>query len=221
MITPTHPTTQTISQSQGVAPSRASSIASDFDTFLLLMTTQARNQDPLEPMDSTEYASQLAQFSMVEQQVQANELLSELALSLGGIKLEELANWIGMDVQTTGAFHFDGEPVALSAQAAAAADNAVMVIRNSTGTEVERVSVPVTQTEFSWAGTASDGSPLPTGSYSATLESYDSEELLSAQPAAAFNQVVEAQVGEDTVLLTLESGEVVPARAVTAVRTGT
>lgn len=195
-------------------------MASDFDTFLLLMTTQAQNQDPLEPMDSSEYASQLAQFSMVEQQVQTNKALSELVLSLGGVKLEELANWVGMDVRTTAAFHFDGEPVVLSAQAAAAADGAVMVIRDSNGTEIERFSVPVSQTDFVWAGTESDGSPLPTGSYTATLESYDGDELLSAQPAAAYNQVVEAQIGDDTVLLTLESGQVVPVGMVTAVRAG-
>ncbi|MEW2918890.1 flagellar hook capping FlgD N-terminal domain-containing protein [Ruegeria sp. ANG10] len=221
MITPTQSTTQANTQAQSASQSQATSIASDFDTFLLLMTTQAQNQDPLEPMDSTEYASQLAQFSMVEQQVQSNELLSELALSLGGIKLEDLANWVGMDVQTTAAFHFDGEPVTLSAQAEPAADSAVMVIRDSDGTEIERISVPVTQTEFDWAGTASDGSPLPTGSYSATLESYDGEELLSVQPVSTYSQVVEAQVGEDAVVLTLESGQVVPAGMVTGVRTGT
>lgn len=221
MITPTQSTTQANTQAQSASQSQATSIASEFDTFLLLMTTQAQNQDPLEPMDSTEYASQLAQFSMVEQQVQSNELLSELALSLGGIKLEELASWVGMDVQTTAAFHFDGEPVTFSAQAEPTADSAVMVIRDSDGTEIERISVPVTQTEFDWAGTASDGSPLPTGSYSATLESYDGEELLSVQPVSTYSQVVEAQVGEDAVVLTLESGQVVPAGMVTGVRTGT
>ncbi|CUK11985.1 Basal-body rod modification protein FlgD [Ruegeria denitrificans] len=221
MITPTQLTAQANTQTQSASQSQTTSIASDFDTFLLLMTTQAQNQDPLEPMDSSEYASQLAQFSMVEQQVQSNDLLSELALSLGGIKLEELASWVGMDVQTTAAFHFDGEPVTLSALAPAAADSAVMVIRDRKGAEIERISVQVTQTEFAWAGTANDGSPLPTGSYSATLESYDGEELLSAQPVSTYNQVVEAQVGEDAVLLTLESGQVVPVGMVTGVRAGT
>ena len=73
-------------------------MASDFETFLLMMTTQAQNQDPLEPMDSSEYASQLAQFSMVEQQVQTNDLLSSLDSQHGRRQAGELANWIGMDV---------------------------------------------------------------------------------------------------------------------------
>ncbi len=220
MITPTQSTTPTTRQSQTASQSMAASVASDFDTFMLLMTTQAQNQDPLEPMDSTEYASQLAQFSMVEQQVQTNDLLSELAMSLGSVNLEELASWVGMDVQTTAAFRFDGEPVTLPAQAVPAADSAIMVIRDNDGAVIDKVSVPPTEAGFVWAGTASDGTPLPAGTYSATLESYDGEELLSAQPVASYNKVVEAQVGDDTVLLTLESGEVVPAGMVTAVRTG-
>ncbi len=220
MITPTQSTTQTNAQSQTVSQSQTSALTSDFETFLLMMTTQAQNQDPLEPMDSSEYASQLAQFSMVEQQIQTNDLLAELAVSLGSANLEELASWVGMEVRTTGAFHFDGEPAALVAHAAPTADSAYMVIRDSDGTVIDRHSVPTTQTEFVWAGTGSDGSPLPAGTYSATLESYDGDELLSEELAAAYNKVIEAQVGDDTVLLTLESGQVVPAGTVTAVRAG-
>lgn len=220
MITPTQTTTPANGQPQPAAQSQKSALTSDFETFLLMMTTQAQNQDPLEPMDSSEYASQLAQFSMVEQQVQTNDLLAELALSLGSVNLDELAGWVGMDVRTSGAFHFDGEPATLIAQADPAADGAYLVIRDGDGAVIDRSAVPPTGTEFVWAGTGSDGSPLPAGNYSATLESYDGDELLSEQLASAYNQVVEAQVGEDTVLLTLESGQVVPAGLVTAVRAG-
>ena len=221
MISPTQSTTQSNTQTATAAQSKTSGLASDFETFLLMLTAQARNQDPLEPLDSSEYASQLAQFSMVEQQVQTNDLLSELALSLGSVNLEELASWVGMDVRAAAAFRFDGAPIALFAQAEPAAIRAVMVIRDSDGAVIDRITVPTTETEFAWAGTAGDGSPLPAGTYSATLESYDGEEMLSEQLAATYHQVVEAQAGEDAVLLTLESGQVVPAGIVTAVRTGT
>ncbi|MDX1742857.1 MAG: flagellar hook capping FlgD N-terminal domain-containing protein, partial [Ruegeria sp.] len=160
MINPTQATTQTNSQVTSSSQSKTSSIASDFDTFLLLMTTQAQNQDPLEPIGSAEYASQLAQFSMVEQQVQTNERLSELALALGSVKVDELASWVGMNVQTL-SFQFDGDPVTMYGQAAEEADTAEMVIVDSEGTEIDRISVPVTQSEFTWDGIDSDGSPLP------------------------------------------------------------
>ncbi|SLN59626.1 flagellar hook capping FlgD N-terminal domain-containing protein [Ruegeria meonggei] len=221
MITPTQQTTQTNTPTASAAQSKTSGLASDFETFLLMLTAQARNQDPLEPLDSSEYASQLAQFSMVEQQVQTNDLLSDLALSLGSVNLEELASWVGMDVRAAAAFQFDGAPETLFAQAEPAATSAVMVIRDSDGTVIDRITAPTNETEFVWAGTASDGSPLPDGTYAATLESYDGDELLSEQLAATYHQVVEAQVGEDAVLLTLDSGQIVPAGTVTAVRTGT
>ncbi len=52
-------------------------ISGDFETFLKLLTTQMRNQDPLKPMDSTEFVAQLASFSAVEQQIRANDRLRQ------------------------------------------------------------------------------------------------------------------------------------------------
>lgn len=218
MLAPTQSTTQTHAQTQSSPQSQATSIASDFDTFLLLMTTQAQNQDPLEPMGSEEYASQLAQFSMVEQQVQTNDLLSGLSLALSSVTIDELASWVGMNVQTT-VFQFDSEPVTMSGQAAEAADTAEMVVLDSEGTEINRISVPVTDTEFSWDGTASNGSTVPEGEYSIVLESYYETELISSQPISPYNQVVEAQVRDGSVSLTLANGQVVPAWMVSLVRT--
>lgn len=219
MINPTNPA-QPSSQTQPVSSSRNSALTSDFETFLLMLTTQAQNQDPLEPLDSAEYASQLAQFSMVEQQVQTNDLLKALTTSLGSVNLEELANWVGMNVRTASAFRFDGAPVTLFAKPALAADEAVLVIRDSSDKVIDRIKMPEPVSEFVWAGTDSSGNPLPAGIYKATLESYKNDELLSEQLAAAFSRVVEAQVGDDSVLLTLDSGQVVSADLVTAVRTG-
>jgi len=60
-------------------------LAADTQSFLKLMTAQLANQDPLAPMDPTQFVSQLAQFSTVEQAVQSNlrlgEVLSELRAS--------------------------------------------------------------------------------------------------------------------------------------------
>ncbi|WP_298853593.1 flagellar hook capping FlgD N-terminal domain-containing protein [uncultured Ruegeria sp.] len=219
MINPVN-TTQSVMSQQRAEASQSSALTSDFETFLLMLTAQAQNQDPLEPMDSTEYASQLAQFSMVEQQVQTNDLLSALANTLGGINLNELASWVGMDVRSTLAFHFDGQPVTMFAQADPDADSTKLVVRDSDGTVIDSVSVPTTSIEFVWAGLDSSGNPLTSGNYSAALESYKNDELLSEQSVAAYNRVVEAQVGDDAILLTLQGGQVIPATQITAVRTG-
>lgn len=85
----------------------AAVLSSDFETLLQMLTAQARYQDPLEPMDSSEYAAQLAQFSMVEQQVQSNELLQSLGDQLGQSNIAQMASWIGMEARTTAPVQFD------------------------------------------------------------------------------------------------------------------
>ena len=60
------------------APSTATkaktTLGSNFDTFLTLLTTQLKNQDPLSPMDSSQFTQQLVQFSQVEQSINANRI---------------------------------------------------------------------------------------------------------------------------------------------------
>ena len=50
----------------------------DYDSFLKLLVTQMKNQDPTKPMESTDYVAQLATFSQVEQTVQTNSKIDQL-----------------------------------------------------------------------------------------------------------------------------------------------
>jgi flagellar basal-body rod modification protein FlgD len=54
-------------------------LSDNYDTFLVLLTAQLQNQDPLAPMDSTQFTQQLVQYSQVEQQIRTNEQLEGLA----------------------------------------------------------------------------------------------------------------------------------------------
>ena len=74
--------------------SATSALTSDFETFLRLMTTQAKYQDPLEPMDSSDYTAQLAQFSSVEQQVLTNETLTSMLTALSLSNMSQLTGWV-------------------------------------------------------------------------------------------------------------------------------
>ncbi|MEM6602438.1 MAG: flagellar hook assembly protein FlgD [Pseudomonadota bacterium] len=86
----------------------ADELSSDYEDFLLLMTTQMQNQDPLEPMDSTEFVSQLAQFSGVEQQVNMNSKLDELISSFNNGQFDEAALYLGKVITApTGNFTAD------------------------------------------------------------------------------------------------------------------
>jgi flagellar basal-body rod modification protein FlgD len=53
-------------------------LAENFDTFLTLLTTQLKNQDPLSPMDSNQFTQQMVQMTGVEQQLLTNDLLKQL-----------------------------------------------------------------------------------------------------------------------------------------------
>ncbi len=136
----------------------------------------------------------------------------------GGGNLDKLGKWVGMDVRAPSAFKLAGAPVTLFAKPDAAADKAVMVIRDSEGAIIDRVPMSETDQKMVWSGKDSDGQPFPAGTYSAMLESFDGDKLLSQELASAYNNVVEAQIVDNKVMLTLESGQVVGATAVTGVR---
>jgi flagellar basal-body rod modification protein FlgD len=67
-----------IAAAQTGAASSATRIAADFDTFLTLLTAQLQNQDPLDPLDTDKFVSQLVEFSSVEQSIQTNQNLETL-----------------------------------------------------------------------------------------------------------------------------------------------
>ncbi|QDH72826.1 flagellar hook assembly protein FlgD [Brevundimonas sp. M20] len=88
----------TTSNAAGRINSGGATLASNFETFLTLLTTQLRNQDPLSPVDSNEFTAQLTQMAGVEQQLLTNDLLTSLlaAQSAGG--LDNASNYIGKQV---------------------------------------------------------------------------------------------------------------------------
>ena len=87
---------QSTGQGNGTnSASLARSTTADYETFLRLLVTEMQNQDPTQPMDSTEYIAQLANFSNVEQGVQMNAKLDQL---LKYSELTQAANLIGKTV---------------------------------------------------------------------------------------------------------------------------
>lgn len=105
-----------------------SQLSQDYTRFLTLLTAQIQNQDPLAPMDSTQFVSQLAQLSQVEQAVKTNSNLDLLSAQLGALTSVSGAGMIGHDVtvssaetlleggQTDGYYMLSGEAAAVSAK---------------------------------------------------------------------------------------------------------
>jgi flagellar basal-body rod modification protein FlgD len=194
--------------------------SSDFEMYLKMLTAQVRNQDPLDPMDSDDYALQLATFAGVEQQVLTNEHLAALSGQMAISSLGQMAAWVGQEARAAMPVEFDGSPVTVSPNPPVVADHVELVVRNAAGTEVGRSRIPVSAEPIDWAGVGADGAPLPPGRYSFEVVSSAGGEVILTEPAEVYARVTEVRsVGGETVLVTA-GGVMVPAASVTALRSG-
>lgn len=203
------------------APAAGSILAADFQTFLRLLTTQLKHQDPLNPQDATGFAHQLATFSGVEQQIQTNQLLGRLVGAEGGTGASELAAWIGREVRAPGTVPFDGAPIELFLPVPEGTARARLLVHDSTGTEVERHDLAPSASSFTWTGRGEGGAFLP-GDYSFHLEILPADappaSLPERLPTEAYGRVVEARREAGGPLLVLSDGRILPAANVGALR---
>lgn len=190
----------------------------DFETFLNLLTTQLRNQDPLNPADSTEFVAQLAQFSSVEQQVKTNQSLDAILSALGGQGAGALAPWIGAQVNAAAALRFDGAPVELTVARDPAATAATLVVKSESGLVVARQPIDPQATTLTWDGAVAGGEPAPAGVYRFSLERMNGSASLPDAEPRGFAGVTEARLADGGVELVLDSGDVISADDVTAIR---
>ena len=196
-----------------------STVNSDYETFLVMMTTQIQNQDPLDPMDANEFAVQLATFSSVEQQVKTNDLLTSLTTTMNLSSMADMVGWIGNEVRVAAPVQYDGStPITLSPNPASIADKAVLVVTDSTGAEVGRQEIPISTADYDWTPTDAEGAPLPAGLYSLSLESYSGDELLGETEIEHYAVVEEVRSSPSGTTLVFDGGVEVPSLYVTALR---
>ena len=193
--------------------------ASDYETFLRMMTVQIKNQDPMSPMSSDDFAVQLATFSGVEQQAKTNDLLEQQIAMNAQNSMVEMAGWVGKEARIAAPAHFDGvTPVILSPNPALGADKAVLVVKNEDGAEVARIEIPVTSADYEWQGLDSDGDPLPEGIYHLSLESLKEDEVLGTTEVEYFGTIEEIRSSPSGVTALFPGGVEVSTALVTALR---
>lgn len=200
------------------ASGQAAKISTDFNTFLRMLTVQMQNQDPLNPIDSTDYAVQLATFSGVEQQVRTNQLLAEMTTRFQQIGMAEMASWIGKEARTDAPVRFDGRPVTLSPNPAQGSTRAVLVVRDAQGQLVAREDIPVSAEPYVWLGADTTGTPLPPGTYTLALESLRGAEVIFTGRMEHYSRIIEARGTPSGTNLVLAGGTEVAANRVTALR---
>jgi flagellar basal-body rod modification protein FlgD len=206
--------TQTALAANATTNQSSTVLNSDFETFLNMLTVQMQNQDPLNPMDSSEYAMQLATFSGLEQQVQTNELLSSLIYLTSQSGVADLAGWIGLEGRSTGPSYFDGETgIEVMVSPVSYADSAQLVVYDEDGTEVDRVDIDPSDTRLSWSG-----DDQAAGLYQFQVESFVNGNLTEVSGAETWGRISEARNESGAVVLVLDGGGEVYADQVTGVR---
>lgn len=191
----------------------------NYDTFLKMMTTQIKNQDPLNPMSADQLAVQLATFSGVEQQTKTNDLLSQMIgqNSLGA--MSQMVGWVGKDARLAAPAYFDGaSPVTISPNPAVGADKAVLVVKNQAGQEVSRTELPLGSADYDWQGLDTSGEPLPEGVYSLSLESYQDDQLLGRSDVEYYGRISEIRSTANGVSAMLPGGVEALTSIITAIR---
>lgn len=149
-------------------------LAEDFSQFLNLLTVQLQNQDPLNPMDTTEFTNQLVAFTGVEQQINTNQKLDSLVSLQLGNAMGSALGYVGMDVSyVSSEFNYDGSTeskitYALDGQAV----QGKVRIYSETGVLVYETDAATSagKHDFTWDGKDKNGQPAPAGTYEVKVD---------------------------------------------------
>lgn len=156
-------------------------IGKEFNNFIKLLTAQVRNQDPLSPMDSTQFVEQLATFSSLEQLVNSNSALGSIATMISNLNGLMAGEWLGRDVSFASSWMpYTGLPATFSHTPPDGATRSVLSIRNDKGETVWTETLDPSRTSFSWDGRLSDGGVAQKDTmYEFVIDTYDGETFLA------------------------------------------
>lgn len=189
-MTTTSSVSTTSTSTTGAASTR---LSNNFDTFLQLLTTQLKNQDPTQPMDANQFTQQLVQYSQVEQQIATNSKLDNMIAAFTGNQTTTSLGYLGKTVT------YDASTVSPSATGAtwtftpAQGGDYTVRIRDINGVVVQEKKISLTAnqaSEYQWDGKRSDGQTM--GSQPYTMELYSGSGSATTQVAVTHKGQVSA-----------------------------
>ncbi|MEQ9143579.1 MAG: flagellar hook assembly protein FlgD [Parvibaculaceae bacterium] len=173
-----------LASQQATSQEAASSAASkaqeeNFSLFLSLLTTQLQNQDPLDPMDTSEMTSQLVQFSSVEQTIATNSNLEKLIALTSSQSSGTAVEYIGKQVEALATAARFTETAGASWRYSVSEDapETTLSVIDSNGATVytETISAKAGTHDFTWDGSLDDGGTASEGTYFLNLAAADAE----------------------------------------------
>ena len=144
--------------------------AQDFDTFLTILTTQLQQQDPTDPMDSSEFTDQLVQFASVEQEIRSNDQLEEINTRLGTNQALAAVGFLGHDAKIeadTGRLEPGDDAIRFAYRLPQSADETTLEVLDADGDVVQSVNGKTGAGEHDFVFDALDsaGQRRPDGPY--------------------------------------------------------
>ena len=184
----------------GSSNSALNQLSGNFDTFLQLLTTQLQNQDPLDPMDTSQFTQQLVEYSQVEQQIDTNTNLQSL-ISQGTQQSAAYATgYLGKTVTVSG-----GEGSLTNGQAqwnynlGTASSSTTLQITDANGNVVFNGSGQTTagNNTFNWNGQDNNGNQLPDGSYTLAVKAAAGSQTVTTTVTEITSGGIEVKFGDD------------------------
>lgn len=188
----------------GAAAKAQGQLGVDYNNFLKLLTAQIQNQDPLKPMDSTQFVSQLAQLSQVEQSVQTNQNLETLNTKVGAMSGMSALGMLGRSVSlASDRIELRGGVGKTSYTLSSAAASVTATITDEGGKAVRSLTgLPTagsTPESLSWDGRNDAGVVLPDGIYHVKINALDAAGKpisYDTHPTTVVDQVLFGGAGE-------------------------
>jgi flagellar basal-body rod modification protein FlgD len=173
-------------------------IGEEFNNFLQLLTAQIKNQDPLSPLDSTQFVEQLATFSSLEQQVKTNVSLEGIASMIGDLHAIIANDWLGQEVAVASKHvAYEGDPVEFEVNPSLAHDQAVLTVKDSQNNVVWQEALDPFSERYTWDGAiAKQNSKAASGIYQFQLDLFKDGQPI-AQTEAEFISKVTALGNEN------------------------
>lgn len=158
----------------GTATKKATSTTGEAqDRFLRLLTTQLKNQDPLNPMDNAQMTSQLAQISTVDGIEKLNATLKSLLSSTVDSEAMQAASLVGHQVMVYGSGLKLGDAGAVGGvELKGVADRVTLTIKDANGLAIRTLDLgdlEVGAHNFSWDGKSDAGAQAVNGQYSVSV----------------------------------------------------
>ncbi|MEA5114717.1 MAG: flagellar hook assembly protein FlgD [Geobacteraceae bacterium] len=171
--------TSVTSSSSSASASMKKSIGMDKDDFLTLLITQLQNQDPLNPMDGTEFMTQMAQLTQVEQAYNTNTNLESILSALNNSSSLSASSLVGKSVSAAGSqvALTSGGSAQISYFVPSAAEQVTVTITDSNGSTVRTLTQGQTAagtSSVTWDGRDASGNQLAAGTYNVSVAGINS-----------------------------------------------